>query len=112
MEASGEEIEKFATKLERASERVFESASIWNKEPDAGAADPKIVAVLLLIRTLSNFRGTLILLRTDRIVEARTLTRCCFENLFTIAALREDGQRFVLEMAEDHERAGKPAPSS
>src|SRR5215470_10957904 len=60
METSGEEIERFATKLERASERVFEAASIWNTEPEAGAADPKIVAVLLLIRTLSNFRGTLI----------------------------------------------------
>lgn len=107
MEASGEEIEKFTTKLERASERVFESASIWNTEPEAGAADPKIVAVLLLIRTLSNFRGTLILLRADRIVEARTLTRCCFENLFTIAALSEGGQRFILEMGEDHKASRK-----
>jgi transcriptional regulator with XRE-family HTH domain len=97
-----EEIERFAAKLERAGERVFESASIWSTEPKAGAADPKVVAVLLLIRTLSNFRGTIILLRSDRIVEARTVARCCFENLFTIAALREDGQRFILEMGEDH----------
>jgi hypothetical protein len=103
MEASGEEIEKFTTKLER----VFESASIWNTEPETGAADPKIVALLLLIRTLSNFRGTLILLRGDRIIEARTLTRCCLENLFTIAALSEGGQRFVLEMGEDHKASRK-----
>src|SRR5690348_14484465 len=89
MESTLEEIEKFTTKLERASERVFEAASIWNTAPKAGAADPKIVAVLLLIRTLSNFRSTQILLRADRIVEARTVARCCFENLFTIAGLRE-----------------------
>ena len=107
MESTLEEVEKFATKLERASERVFKSASIWNMEPKAGAADPKIVAVLLLTRTLSNFRSTVILLRADRIVEARTVARCCFENLFTIAALREDGQRFVLEMAEDHRASRK-----
>ena len=107
MEADAEEIERFATTLERVSERVFESASIWNTEPEAGAADPKIVAVLLLIRTLSNFRGTRILLRADRIVEARTLARCCFENLFTIAALSEGGQRFVLEMGEDHKASRK-----
>jgi hypothetical protein len=107
MEAGGEEIEKFATKLERASERVFEAASIWNTEPEAGAADPQIVAVLLLVRTLSNFRGALILLRADRIVEARTLTRCCFENLFTIAPLSEGGQSFVLEMGEDHKASRK-----
>jgi hypothetical protein len=102
-----EEVEKFATKLEHTSERIFEFANVWDTEPKAGAADPQIVAVLLLIRTLSNFRSTLILLRADRIVEARTIARCCFENLFTIAALREDGQRFVLEMAEDHKASRK-----
>jgi hypothetical protein len=85
---------------------VFETASIWNRAP-VGAADPKIIAVLLLIRTLSNSGGTVILLRADRIVEARTIARCCFENLFHIAALREDGQQFVREMAEDHEASRK-----
>jgi len=50
---------------------------------------------------VSNFRSTVILLRADRIVEPRTIARCCFENLFTIAALREGGQRFILEMGED-----------
>jgi Family of unknown function (DUF5677) len=107
MEGTLEEVEKFATKLERASERVFETASIWNTEPQAGSADPKVVAVLLLIRTLSNFRSTLILLHADCIVEARTIARCCFENLFTIAALREGGQRFVLEMGEDFKASRK-----
>jgi Family of unknown function (DUF5677) len=63
--------------------------------------------VLLLIRTLSIFRGTVILLRANRIVEARALARCCFENLFTMAALREGGQRFVLEMGEDHKASRK-----
>jgi len=85
---------------------VFETASIWNRAP-VGAADPKIIAVLLLIRTLSNSGGTVILLRADRIVEARTIARCCFETLLHIAALREDGQQFVREMAEDHEASRK-----
>jgi hypothetical protein len=107
VESTLEEIEKFATKLEIVGNRVFRSASIWDTEPKAGAADPKIVAIVLLIRTLSNFRGTLILLRADRIVEARTVARCCFENLFTIAALREGGQEFVLEMGEDHKASRK-----
>jgi hypothetical protein len=107
MESTFERVEMFAAKLERTAERVFQSASIWNAEPEAGAADPKIVAVLLLIRTLSNFRGTVILLRADRVVEARTVARCCFENLFTIGALREGGQHFVLEMGEDHKASRK-----
>jgi hypothetical protein len=107
MESTLEEVEEFATKLERASERLFKSASIWDTEPKAGAADPKIVAMLLLVRTLSNFRSTLILLHADQIVEARTIARCCFENLFTIAALREGEQRFVFEMGEDHKASRK-----
>lgn len=106
MESTIEEVEKFAAKVDGAAERVFASASIWNGSP-AKAGHPKIIAVLLLIRTLSNFRGTVILLRADRIVEARTIARCCFENLFHIAALSEDGQQFVREMAEDHEASRK-----
>ena len=106
MESTIEEVEKFAAKVDRAAERVFASASIRNRAP-AKAGDPKIIAVFLLIRTLSNFRGTVILLRADRIVEARTIARCCFENLFHIAALRDDGQQFVREMAEDHEASRK-----
>jgi hypothetical protein len=103
MESILEEIEKFATKLERAAARVFKSACIGN--PDG--LDPKMIAVLLLIRTLSNFRGAVILLRADRIVEARTVARCCFENLFKIAALRDGGQRFVSEMEEDRKASQK-----
>jgi hypothetical protein len=106
MESTIEEVEKFAAKVDRTAERVFASASIWNRTP-AEAGDPKIIAVLLLIRTLSNFRGTVILLRANRIVEARTVTRCCFENLFHIAALRDDGQQFVREMAEEDEASRK-----
>jgi Family of unknown function (DUF5677) len=106
MESTFEQVEKFAAKLERAGERVFESASIWNREPKVGG-DPEIIAALLLIRTLSNFRGTLTLLRADRIVEARTVARCCFENLFIIAALRDHGQRFVSEMREDQKASRK-----
>jgi len=106
MESTIEDVEKFAAKVDRAAERVFASASIWNRAPTEGG-DPKIIATLLLIRTLSNFRGTVILLRADSIVEARTIARCCFENLFTIAALRDGGQRFVSEMREDQKASQK-----
>src|SRR5260370_40361714 len=103
-----EEIEKFATKLERTGERVFKFAC--NTELKLGGDDSKVIAGLLLVRTLSNFRGTVILLRADRIVEARTIARCCFENLFNIAALRKDGQRFVSEMCKDRRASQKSRP--
>jgi hypothetical protein len=107
MESTIEEVEKFAAKVDRAAERVFASASIGNTETQLGGDDPKIIAQLLLIRTLSNFRGTVILLRTDRIVEARTIARCCFENWFTLAALSKDGQRLISEMHEDRKASQK-----
>jgi hypothetical protein len=106
MESTIEEIETFVARVDQAAERVFACASICNKAP-AKASDPTRMAVLLLIRTLSNFRGTVMLLRADRIVEARTIARCCFENLFYIAALRYDGQQFVREMAADDKASRK-----
>jgi hypothetical protein len=107
MVATMQDLYKFAAQLERMGEKIFEHARIWNIEPAPVSADPRVMAVLLLVRTLSNFRGALLLLRADRIVEARTLVRCCFENLFTIAAIRTEGFAFVKEMAEDHKASRK-----
>jgi hypothetical protein len=37
------------------------------------------------------------------VVEARILTRCCFENLFTVVTLQEKGSKFVKQMDADRE---------
>jgi hypothetical protein len=66
-----------------------------------GARDPKIVSLALLCRTISNFKGAIILAREGLLVEARTLTRCCYENLIWAAALNERGSAFVKEMLND-----------
>jgi hypothetical protein len=47
-----------------------------------GFADPKVLAVMLMSRTLSNFRGVFALIDRGLVVEARVLVRCCFENAF------------------------------
>jgi hypothetical protein len=65
------------------------------------AKDPKVLALALLSRTLTNFKGVIRLLREDLVVEARTLTRCCLENLIYIGALREDGSKFVELLLQD-----------
>ena len=65
------------------------------------SADPKVVAASLLIRTASNFKGTLCLARENMIVEARTLARSCFENLFWIAGVQAEGDAFVQDMGRD-----------
>ena len=63
--------------------------------------DPKVLAMALLARTLSNFNGTHLMVEAGMIVEARTLTRCCFENLLWLAELTAKREAFVEEMVRD-----------
>jgi len=95
----------FAEEVERLAEAIFKSASIWNEILEVGS--PKVVASCLLVRTLSNFRGGLILLQHNRLVEARILARCCFENLFATAALGQDGKAFIKLLEADHKASQK-----
>jgi hypothetical protein len=66
-----------------------------------GARDPKIVSLALLCRTISNFKGAVTMVREGLLIEARSLTRCCYENLIWAAALNERGSNFVNEMLND-----------
>jgi hypothetical protein len=64
-------------------------------ESEVGAADPKVVALALLCRTMSHVEGVVAMVERGLIVEARTLTRCCYENLIWIDGLANDGLGFV-----------------
>jgi uncharacterized protein DUF5677 len=66
-----------------------------------GTRDPKVIALALLSRSLCHFKAIPRLLEMGLIVEARTLTRCIFENLFVQGALAEGGDTFVQKMADD-----------
>jgi hypothetical protein len=73
-----------------------------------GFADEKVLALTLLARTVSNVKGAILLLDAKRVVEARTITRCAFENLYWIVGLAEEGEVFVRKMRDDemnHRRA-------
>jgi predicted RNase H-like HicB family nuclease len=89
----------FAARLIRAGYAVHQSCEIPMSE--SGAADVKVIALTLLCRTMSNLKGTLQLVQTKRVVEARILVRCCFENLFFVSALREKGERFLKDIFHD-----------
>jgi len=78
---------------------VFDNSKVM--ESEAGTRDPKVVALTLLARTLSNFQAAVQLLGSQHVVEARALTRCCWENLFWIAALSKKGDEFVKTMELD-----------
>jgi hypothetical protein len=66
-----------------------------------GASDPSVLAITLLARSISNLRGVVLLVREGLVVEARTLVRCIFENLFRVGGLVTEGDAFVKEMFQD-----------
>jgi hypothetical protein len=74
---------------------------------EKGFADPRVLAVMIMSRALSNFRGVFLLAEGGLIVEARALVRCCYENTFWLAGLLADGNAFVAQMREDEARSRK-----
>lgn len=66
-----------------------------------GAADPKVLALTLLCRTMGNFQGALLMLTEGLVVEARTLVRCEIENLMWIDGIATKGTEFIKEVVED-----------
>jgi hypothetical protein len=66
-----------------------------------GFPNEKVLALAPLARSLSNQKGTLSLLREKRIAEARTITRCRYENLYWVVGLIEEGEAFARRMAND-----------
>jgi hypothetical protein len=88
-----------AEKLRKTGLDIFATASVLITEK--GFADEKVLALTLLARTLSNLKTTLLLLREKQIVEARTITRCCYENLYWVIGLAEEGEVFVRKMQRD-----------
>lgn len=88
-------------KLLEVSEGVLQQANF--PEEDKTASDPKVVALTLMCRTANNFAALRVLIENGFIVEARTLVRCCWENLFWIGGLTADGPGFVMKMIGEHE---------
>jgi hypothetical protein len=99
MEPETEKAIQYGQKLlEAAMDIVGASHVELNKE---FARDPKIVALTILCRTISNFRASLLLVQQASVLEARVLVRLIYENLLWMGALRERGAAFVQDMLED-----------
>jgi Family of unknown function (DUF5677) len=79
--------------------RIFETANV--PVTMKGFADEKVLALMLLARTVSNMKGTLLLLDAKRIVEARTIARSCLENFYWMIGLVDEGEAFVRKMRDD-----------
>ncbi len=94
--ASNEEWYAFADRLILLAYAIFGDARIDITEKLFG--EPKILSLALLCRTVGNFKGVVALAEKGLVVEARTLTRSCYENLFCIGGLIERGDEFVEAM--------------
>ena len=68
---------------------------------EAGPREPGVVALALLSRTISTAEAAGLLLANDMVVEARTLVRTIYENLFYAAALAKKRAAFVEELEFD-----------
>jgi hypothetical protein len=95
----------FAEKIRHMGLSILSESVV--PQTEKGAADPKVIAITLLIRTLSNFKGAIALVRQRMIVEGRVLTRCCYENLFWIVQLEAEGDEFVKKMRDDELKSNK-----
>jgi hypothetical protein len=86
-------------RLYERGKAIFDHSNVL--ESEAGTKDPKVVALTLLARTMGNFQAAVLLLDNGHVVEARAMARCCYENLFWIAALAKKGEEFVRAMELD-----------
>jgi hypothetical protein len=93
---SKEEWYAFADRLIALTYAIFGEAKMDITEKLFG--EPKILSLALLCRTVGNFKGAMILAKQGLGVEARTLTRSCYENLFCLGGLIERGDDFVEAM--------------
>ena len=86
----------FGAKLLNVCEAILHQAEI--PEEGRSTPDPRLVALTLMCRTVNNFAALRLLVENEFIIEARTLVRCCWENLFWIGGLTADGHGFVKRM--------------
>jgi hypothetical protein len=94
-----EEWKALAADVRDMALRIFETANV--PVTMKGFADEKVLALTLLARTVSNMKGTLLLLDAKRIVEARTIARSCLENFYWMIGLADEGEAFVRKMRDD-----------
>jgi hypothetical protein len=92
------------------SERILACCIEIHKASDVAIteklfAEPQVLALALLSRSYVTLKGVIALAKEGLAVEARILTRSCFENLFLVAGLIEKGTAFVEEMFNDDARS-------
>jgi hypothetical protein len=94
----------FVVKLLSVAEELPNQIQI---ETPKGAGDPRVIAYLLFLRSVSNIRAVAALSHKAMALEMRILTRCIYENLLYVERLIGEGQKFVDAMRADYSRSAK-----
>jgi hypothetical protein len=94
-----------AEKLNRLGQRAVINV-IGETEDGRGLADHKLVSMLLFVRALSNFQGTMLMAERGMVIEARTLLRTCVESTLCLGALKND-PAFLTTLLHDELRSRK-----
>jgi hypothetical protein len=100
---SNEQWLAFADRLIALAYAIFGEAKIEITEKLLG--EPNILSLALLCRTVGNFKGVVAMTKERLVAEARILTRSCYENLYCMGALIEQGDLFVKAMHHDQIRS-------
>lgn len=66
-----------------------------------GAADVPVICMAIACRTVGHLKAIREMVTAHQLIEARILTRCCFENLFFVAALVSKKDAFVEQMRDE-----------
>jgi len=106
--------DKLAAAWTTLADNILEIATTLSEKADPNARKNtdfyvRLWAIALLCRTVNNFNGMRLLLPHGLIVEARTLVRCCYENLFRMGYLVEKRQKAVNEWLDDWDRSNRAA---
>lgn len=86
---------------------VLQAIAVKSMEQYCGLllGDKKVLATLLLLRSLGLFQGSLMLVERGMIVEARVLMRALLETSFCLGAIHDDAQVFVNKFSSDNEKS-------
>jgi hypothetical protein len=100
-----EQWEKLADECIVKAEEMLHAVVLGDQnDPHFGV---RLSAVAVWCRSVNHLMGVRLLMQNSLIVEARTLVRCCYENLFWLGGLKEKGTAFLDQMAADNVSAKK-----
>ena len=88
--------------LQLAAEMTAVAEALAGTASADRSSGPQIVGLALLARSIGHMQTVSLLIKAERIVEARTIARNLFENMFLAVALNEDGAGTLTKLEADH----------